>query len=148
MKQTERRILIIEDNPDDEALLLRQLKKAGLEKHIKVINDGGKAFEYLTNERNRCEGLAAVFLDLKLPTMTGLKILEAIREEARLQNIPIIVMTSSNSPEELERCHELGVSCYVRKPLTFSTFAKAFADSFHAQRANRNREATVLSVVE
>ena len=125
---------MIEDNPDDEALLMRQLKRAELEKHVKVIHDGGKALDYLTDERSRCEDLAAVFLDLKLPTLGGLKILEAIRADDRLRDLPVIVMTSSNAPEELEKCRELGVSCYVSKPLTFSSFAKAFADTFHARR--------------
>jgi CheY-like chemotaxis protein len=131
---TERQILIIEDNRDDEALLLRQLKKAELERHIHVIHDGGKALTYLKNERLKSEDLAAIFLDLNLPTTSGLIILEAIRSSQRLQDLPIIIMTSSNSPEDLERCRTLGVSCFVQKPLTFSSFAKAFADTFHARR--------------
>ena len=130
----ERRILIIEDNPDDEELLMLQLRKAGLERHIQAIHDGRKALEFLTDEQTKCEEVAAVFLDLKLPRVHGLKILEAIRNDERLRNLPVIVMTSSNLPEELEKCRELGVSCYVQKPLTFSSFAKAFADSFHAHR--------------
>jgi two-component system response regulator len=130
-----RHILMIEDNPDDEALLLRQLKKAKIERHIKVIHDGGKALEYLMDERFKCEDLAAIFLDLNLPTIDGLKILEAIRSESRLQKLPVIVMTSSNSPEELEKCRELGVSSYVNKPVTFSSFAKAFADSVYLIRS-------------
>ncbi len=133
-KKTERRILMVEDNSDDEALLLRQLKKAGLEKHIKVIHDGGRALDYLTDERFQCEQLAAVFLDLHLPTVSGLQLLEAIRSNDRLRDLPIIVMTSSNEPAELEKCRQLGVSCYVAKPLTFSSFAKAFADAFGARR--------------
>jgi two-component system, response regulator len=130
-----RHILMIEDNPDDEALLLRQLKKAKIERHIKIIHDGGKALEYLMDERFKCEDLAAIFLDLNLPTIDGLKILEAIRSESRLQKLPVIVMTSSNSPEELEKCRELGVSSYVNKPVTFSSFAKAFADSVYLSRS-------------
>ena len=130
----ERRILIIEDNADDQALLLRQLKKADLEKHVQVFNDGGKALRYLLDEHLKCEELAAIFLDLKLPAISGLKILEAIRSTERLRNLSVVVMTSSNSPEELEQCREKGVFCFVQKPLTFSSFAKAFADTFHARR--------------
>ena len=84
--KTGKRILIIEDNPDDEALLFRQLKKAQLDGHIKVIHDGGKALKYLTDLRFNCEDLAAVFLDLRLPTMSGIEILEAIRAQKRLEN--------------------------------------------------------------
>jgi CheY-like chemotaxis protein len=131
-----RQILMIEDNSDDEALLLRQLKKAKLERHIRVIHDGGKALEYLMDERFKCEDLAAIFLDLRLPTIDGLRILEAIKSEGRLQNVPVVVMTSSNAPEELEKCHELGVSSYINKPVTFSSFAKAFADTFQNRRVS------------
>jgi two-component system response regulator len=133
--KTERRILIIEDNPDDEALLLRQLKKAGLERHVKVIHDGGQALDYLTDEQFQCDNLVAIFLDLKLPTVDGLTLLENIRSQENLRDLAVVVMTSSNSTEELERCRELGVSCYVQKPLTLSSFAKAFADTFQARRA-------------
>ena len=131
-----RQILMIEDNSDDEALLLRQLKKAKLERHIRVIHDGGKALEYLMDERFKCEDLAAIFLDLRLPSIDGLRILEAIKSEGRLQNVPVVVMTSSNAPEELEKCHELGVSSYINKPVTFSSFAKAFADTFQNRRVS------------
>jgi two-component system, response regulator len=131
-----RQILMIEDNNDDEALLLRQLKKAKLERHIRVIHDGGKALEYLMDERFQCDDLAAIFLDLRLPSIDGLRILEAIKSEGRLQNVPVVVMTSSNSPEELEKCRELGVSSYINKPVTFSSFAKAFADTFQTKRVS------------
>lgn len=129
-----KRILIVEDNVDDETLLRRQLKKAGLEKQIDVFHDGGKALEYLSNSRFQCEELAAVFLDLCLPTIHGLKILEAIRSSERLKHLPVIIMTSSNSPEELNRCKELGVLSCVGKPLTLASFSKAFADCFHVRR--------------
>lgn len=128
------RILIIEDNPDDEALLMRQLKKADLEKHVFSINDGKKALDYLMDERRKGEHLSAIFLDLKLPRLGGLDLLKAIRSNERIRHLPIIIMTSSNEPEQLEKCRELGVACYVQKPLTFSSFAKAFADTFHARR--------------
>src|ERR1700761_6591565 len=119
--KTGKRILIIEDNPDDEALLFRQLKKAQLDGHIKVIHDGEKALKYLTDPRFDCHDLAAVFLDLRLPKVSGLEILEAIRSQERLQKLPVIVMTSSNQPEELKRCEELDAA-FVAKPMTFASF--------------------------
>jgi two-component system response regulator len=125
------RILIVEDNPDDEALLMRQLKKAELAEHVKTIHDGKKALDYLIEAQN----LAAVFLDLKLPRLSGLKVLEAMRANERTANIPVIVMTSSNAPEELEVCRKLGVASFVPKPLTFTSFAKAFADNFQTRRS-------------
>ena len=128
------RILIIEDNPDDEALVLRELKKADMDEHVLVIRDGAKALRFLSAENFASEEFAAVFLDLKLPNVSGLEVLETIRDQERTRALAVIVMTSSNSPEELDRCRQLGVSCYVSKPLTFSSFAKAFADSFQEKQ--------------
>jgi CheY-like chemotaxis protein len=129
-----RQILIIEDNADDQLLLLRQLRNAGLAQHIKIISNGGEALHYLKDENLKGADLAAIFLDLKLPKVSGLKVLESLRTRDALSNVPVIVMTSSNAPEDLEKCKELGVYSFVQKPLTFSSFAKAFADSFHARR--------------
>lgn len=131
------KILIIEDNSDDEALLMRQLHRAGLGQHIKTLNDGKVALEFLMCRRNKAEELAAIFIDLKVPRLSGITLLEYIKEEERLAGIPIIVMTSSNSYEEIEACRGFGVDDYVSKPLTFSSFAKAFADTFHSHRARR-----------
>jgi CheY-like chemotaxis protein len=85
-----------------------------------------------------------VFLDLQLPTLTGLQLLEAIRADDRIKDVPVIVMTSSNDPADLDRCRELGVFSFVQKPLTFASFAKAFADTFHARR----EVAQLVSTVE
>jgi len=145
---TPARILIVEDNPDDEALLMRQLKKAELHEHIKAIHDGGEALKYLTDDQSDSSTLAAVFLDLKLPTISGLKLLTAIRSDDRLRHLPVIVMTSSNSPKDLQKCKDLGVFSYVAKPLTFSSFAKAFADTYHTTRNGTPAEAVPHSVME
>lgn len=124
-------ILIVEDNPDDEALLMRQLNKAGLGQHVKVIDDGKVAIDFLTAPDAPISELIAIFLDLRLPHMSGLQVLEKIRANDPTKNLPVIVMTSSNAPTDLEKCKKLGVSCYVQKPVTFTTFTKAVADSFH-----------------
>lgn len=125
------KIIIVEDSADDEALLMRQLKKAGLNEHVLVIRDGREALRFF--ERGPVD-LSAVFLDLRLPKIDGIRLLEFIRTDEHLNDLPVVIMTSSNSPEELERCRELKASNYVQKPLTFSSFAKAFADIFHARQ--------------
>jgi len=145
---TPTRILIVEDNPDDHALLMRQLKKAELDEHIKAVQDGGEAFKYLTDVNSDSPTLAAVFLDLKLPTISGLQLLEQIRSHDRIRHLPVIVMTSSNSPEDLKKCKDLGVFSYVAKPLTFSSFAKAFADTFHMIRTGTSPETVRYSATE
>jgi two-component system, response regulator len=138
------RILIVEDNHDDEVLLLRQLRKANLDTHVRVIANGGTALDYLTDERNRPEDLVAVFLDLQLPTLSGPQLLKAIRSNDRIKNLPVILMTSSNAPDEISRCRELGISAFVQKPVTFSSFAKAVADSFHSARVPEMQPATTV----
>ena len=122
------KILIVGDNSDGEALLVRQFKKAELHEYVKTIRDGRMALEFLRDAEGE---LSAVFLDLHLPKVSGLRLLRVIRSNEHTRELPVIIMTSSNSSEEIEKCHKLGVSSYVQKPLTFSNFAKAVADSFH-----------------
>ena len=128
------RILIVEDNSDDVTLLLRQLKKAQLHQQVRVIEDGGIAMDYLTDAQSKCESLVAVFLDLSLPNVSGLQILEGIRSIERIRHLPVVLMTSSTSPVDFNECRRLGVSSYVSKPVSFSAFAKAVADTFHSRR--------------
>ncbi len=122
------RVLIVEDNSDDEALLMRQLTKAGLAKNVQVINDGDRALRFLQSE---ADDLIAIFLDLHLPGANGLEILEKVRGNDRLKTLPVIVMTSSNDPADIEECKKLNVTNYVSKPVTFNAFSKAVADTFH-----------------
>jgi CheY-like chemotaxis protein len=125
------RVLVIEDNNDDSDLLVRQLQKNNFDGSVKVIPDGKAAWTLLSSEVSR-QGLVAIFLDLNLPTLSGVKLLGRIKAEPQLSSIPIFIMTSSNSPKDLEECSRLGVDGYIRKPVTFSVFAKAVADLFHS----------------
>jgi len=129
MESPKTRILIVEDNPDDGALLMRQLHKAKLGEQIKLIGDGRQALDFLALAE--ADHLIAMFLDLKLPGLSGLSLLEKIRADERRKHLPVIVMTSSNSPDDLHECRVLGVSNYVQKPVTFTAFSKAVADTFH-----------------
>lgn len=130
------RVLVVEDNADDRELLLRQLKKAGMAEHVKFISDGKEALRFLTIPEPATIGeqLIAIFLDLDLPSLTGLDLLRAVRQQDRLATTPVIVMTSSNNPRDLEECRRLDVVNYVSKPVTFDTFSKAVADVFHLPR--------------
>jgi CheY-like chemotaxis protein len=131
------RILIVEDNPDDGELLMRQLRKARMGEQVKVIRDGSLAMQFLTDGQSEAEHLVAMFLDLQLPSMNGLALLEKLRGHEHGRNLPVIVMTSSNSPSDLEKCRALGVSSYVQKPVTFTAFTKAIADTFHSRGGAR-----------
>jgi two-component system response regulator len=127
------RVLVIEDNADDRELLLRQLKKSGMESHVKFIDNGKEALDFLMHPRNPglVQALIAIFLDLKLPSMGGLELLRHLRANDRYENLPVIVMTSSNDPKDMEECRRLKVTSYVAKPVSFTTFSKAVADVFH-----------------
>jgi two-component system response regulator len=127
------RVLVIEDNADDRELLQRQLRKSGLDPHVRFIYDGREALDFLTgpNAPTLAENLIAILLDLKLPSLSGLDLLRRLRARDDLRATPVIVMTSSNDPQDLEECRKLKVLNYVSKPVTFTSFSKAVADVFH-----------------
>ena len=127
------RVLVVEDNPDDRDLLLRQLRKSGMDNHIKFISNGQEALDFLLNleASSMADELIALFLDLKLPSLSGLELLQRLRLRDEFQHLPVIVMTSSNDPKDLEECSRLKVTNYVSKPVSFTSFSKAVADVFH-----------------
>ena len=126
------RVLVVEDNADDRDLLLRQLRKSGMDTHVKFISNGREALEFFTGrDVALTEELIAIFLDLKLPGLDGLELLRRLRARAELKSVPVIVMTSSNDPADLSECQRLRVNNYVSKPVTFTSFSKAVADVFH-----------------
>ena len=127
------RVLVVEDNPDDCELLQRQLRKSGMEEQVKFISDGREALDFLTAPQSRqvAKGLIAVLLDLRLPSLSGLDLLRNMRAREELKSTPVIVMTSSNDPDDLEECRRLKVLNYVSKPVTFSAFSRAVAGVFH-----------------
>jgi two-component system response regulator len=124
------RVLVVEDNVDDSDLLVRQLQKTNFAGSIKVIPDGGEAWDLLGSE-DGCLDLIAIFLDLNLTTLSGVQLLRKIKASQELCDIPVLIMTSSNNPAELDECARLGVRGYVPKPVTYTAFSKAVADLFH-----------------
>jgi CheY-like chemotaxis protein len=128
------RVLVIEDNIDDSDLLVRQLQKNSFSGCVKIIADGKEAWNFLVDDSR--QNLVAIFLDLNLPSLSGIKLLERIRSHPELCTIPIYVMTCSNNPKDLEECARHGVEGYIIKPVTFLTFSKAIADLFHTNSVN------------
>jgi len=123
-------ILIVEDNPRDEALTIRALRKSNIVNDVVVARDGVEALEYLFgtgvySERNLTENPQLVLLDLKLPKVNGLQVLEKIRGEERTKRLPVVIFTSSNEEEDLIRSYNLGANSYVRKPVDFDQFLEA-----------------------
>src|SRR5215213_3430142 len=123
-------ILLVEDNPDDEELTLHALKRVNLVNRIDVVRDGAEALEYVF-----CTGAYAhrviengprlILLDLKLPKVDGLEVLERIKADPRTRMIPVVVLTSSREERDIVESYQLGVNSYIVKPVDFEQFMQA-----------------------
>jgi two-component system response regulator len=127
---TARIILLVEDNPSDEALTLRAFKKSGITNRIVVMRDGAEALDYLFclgafAGRNPAEMPALILLDLNLPKIGGLEALRRIRDNTATKLIPVVILTSSDEEEDRLQGYEIGANSYVRKPVEFTRFASA-----------------------
>jgi CheY-like chemotaxis protein len=123
-------ILLVEDNPDDEALTIRALRKAHVSNEVIVARDGAEALEYLFAEgkyqgRDMTIQPQIVLLDLKLPKIDGLQVLERIRSDSRTDLIPVVILTTSKEEKDLIGGYRLGANSYVAKPVDFVEFTEA-----------------------
>lgn len=121
----DRKILLVEDNPDDEALTLRALKKHNILNEVTVARDGAEALSIIFDDRGMVNQPAVILLDLKLPKVDGLEVLRRIRAAAPTRHIPVVVLTSSKEQEDVLNSYDCGANAYVRKPVNFSEFAEA-----------------------
>ena len=119
-------ILLVEDNPDDEALTLRALKKNNILNKVTVARDGQEALDYFFGEgASERPAPAVVLLDLKLPKIDGLEVLRRIRADPRTRLQPIVILTSSREEQDIVTGYSLGANSYIRKPVDFSQFMEA-----------------------
>lgn len=123
-------LLLVEDDPRDLELALRALKKANFGNRIEVARDGAEALEFIFGEgahagRRVEDGPKVVLLDLKLPKVDGLEVLQRIRSDPRTKMTPVVVLTSSKEQRDLVESYRLGVNSYVVKPVSFEQFADA-----------------------
>jgi CheY-like chemotaxis protein len=122
---SDKKLLLVEDNPDDRDLTLRALRSNNLVNEIVVANDGVEALEYLHGAGCEERGLPQlVLLDLKLPRVSGLEVLERVRKEKRTALLPVVILTSSIEEEDRLRGYGLGANSYVRKPVDFERFTE------------------------
>jgi two-component system, response regulator len=125
-----KKILLIEDNPDDVELTLRALKKNALVDEIMVARDGQEALDYLFN-KTKTDGAKAptlpevILLDLKLPKINGLTVLRRIKSDQRTKFIPVIILTTSKEEKDILESYNLGANSYVHKPVNFTKFVDA-----------------------
>lgn len=123
-------ILLVEDSPEDLELTCRALKNANLSNHIQIARDGAEALDFIF-----CEGLHAerriedtpklILLDLKLPKVDGLEVLQRIKSDPRTRHIPVVVLTSSKEQTDVVKSYALGVNSYIVKPVNFESFSRA-----------------------
>ena len=123
-------ILLVEDNPDDEALTLLALKKNNIANKVIVARDGVEALDYLFGTgahagRNPSELPAVVLLDLKLPKVDGLEVLQRVRVDERTRLLPVVVLTSSKEEKDVIESYSLGANSYIRKPVDFEQFTES-----------------------
>lgn len=123
-------ILLVEDNPDDEALTIRALKQHNIANEVVVARNGAEALDYLFGSgahqgRDLDDRPAVVLLDLKLPKIDGLEVLRRLRADARGKLLPVVVLTSSREEQDLAQSYGLGANSYIRKPVDFEQFSEA-----------------------
>ncbi|MBL8502952.1 MAG: response regulator [Rhodocyclaceae bacterium] len=127
---TDRPILLVEDNPDDEALTLRAFNKNRIGNQVVVARDGVEALDYLFGNghhagRDLAVQPAVVLLDLKLPRIDGLEVLRRIRANERTSLLPVVILTTSKEQQDIYEGYSLGANSYIRKPVDFEKFIQA-----------------------
>lgn len=125
-----KKIMLVEDNPDDEALTLRALKKNNIANEVILAQDGVEALDYLFGEgvyegRDLSDQPQVILLDLKLPKVDGLAVLKRIREDDRTCLLPVVILTNSKEDRDIINSYDLGANSYIRKPVDFDQFMEA-----------------------
>ncbi len=126
-------ILLVEDSPEDLELTQRALRNANLGNHIQVARDGAEALDFIFcegeyKERKIEDTPKLILLDLKLPKVDGLEVLERIKGDLRTKHIPIVILTSSKEQVDVIKSYQLGVNSYIVKPVNFESFTSAVQD--------------------
>lgn len=126
-------VLLVEDDPNDAELTLRALRKNNLANMVFVVRDGEEALDYIfATGKYSGQGInippKVIFLDLKLPKVSGLEVLRKIKSDERTKSIPVVVVTSSQESKDVRECYRLGVNSYIQKPIEFENFVKAISE--------------------
>jgi two-component system response regulator len=126
-------ILLIDDNMNDAELMIRALKKNNMSSKLIHLKDGLEALDFVFckgsfAERNFNNRPKVIFLDLKMPRIDGLEVLERIKKDEQTKLTPIVILTSSQQDQDMRKCYDLGASSYIVKPVEFDNFSKALAE--------------------
>ena len=124
-------ILLVEDNPEDAELTIHQLKKHNMANHLVHVGDGEEALEFIFGEgkyagqHENVNSPKLILLDIKMPKVNGMEVLERIKADKRTKNIPVVILTSSKEDPDIKQCYDLGANSYIVKPVNFEGFAQA-----------------------
>jgi len=130
------RILVIEDDSNDQEILIRQLKKSGVEEKVWCVEDGNDALELVRSGASKLSAVCAVFLDLSLPGVNGLLLLQAIRSNVATALLPVFIMTGSTNPDDEAEAKRLGATSFIPKQLlSLPSFRATISDMFHTPKA-------------
>lgn len=126
-------ILLIEDNPDDAALTIRALKKHNLANRLIHLKDGVEALEFIYGTgayagRNISQTPKVILLDLKMPKVNGIEVLQKLKSDPATKTIPVVVLTSSAEDPDIKKCYELGANSYIVKPVEFDNFTAKISE--------------------
>ena len=126
-------IVLVEDSADDAALAIRELKKHNLANNLIHLKDGAEALDFIFGSgkytgRNTNNMPKVVLLDLKMPKVNGIEVLEKIKSSLLTKSIPVVILTSSAEDPDIKRCYELGANSYIVKPVEFDNFAKTVVE--------------------
>jgi two-component system response regulator len=126
-------ILLVEDNVTDAELAIRALRKHGIANKVFHLRDGVAALDFLFGrgeyvKRNTRNKPKVILLDLKMPKLSGIEVLQQIKSNSLTRKIPVVVLTSSKENPDVEKCYELGANSYIVKPVEFDNFSKAVAE--------------------
>lgn len=134
MENGEIEIILVEDNIDDATLVIRALKKNNLANHLIHLKDGVEALDFVfgtgTFENKGLQNMTpkVMFLDLKMPRINGIEVLEKIKSDPKTRHIPVVILTSSAEDPDIKKCYELGANSYIVKPVEFDNFSKAVSE--------------------
>ena len=127
-------VLLVEDNIDDAELAMRELKKNQANKNLLHVKDGEEALDFIF-ATGKFAGLRdiknlpkVILLDIQMPKVNGIEVLEKIKADERTKAIPVVILTSSNQSPDIKKCYDLGVNSYIIKPVEFEAYAKAIKD--------------------
>jgi two-component system, response regulator len=134
VEYSETEILLVEDSPNDVELTMRAFKKRNLANKVFTVSDGEAALEYIFatgryKDRNINIPPKVILLDLKLPKVNGLEVLQKIKSDERTKSIPVVVVTSSQEEVDLKECYKLGVNSYIQKPVNFDEFVAVLSEA-------------------